>query len=74
MSQFQAVMQLGRRLQMPKDQELLQVDGQVFRVLGQLRGHQQFYPVLADQLVARRIPPPANVGIDRYLSDRTRSR
>jgi hypothetical protein len=46
----------------------------VAQVLCQLRRYQQLYSILPDCLIFRDIPPPANVGINRYLNGGTGSR
>ena len=43
-------------------------------MLGQVGGHQQLHSFLTDHLVTRGVPPPGDVGIDRYLSGGTGSR
>lgn len=64
MPQLETVGQLGHCLQVAEDQKLLQVNGQLPGVFGQLRGHQKLYAILAHQLVAGGIPPSSNVGIN----------
>ncbi len=73
-SQNQAIGQFGFGFQAPEEPELLQLHRQMARVLGQVGGHQQFHSFLTDHLVTRGVPPPGDVGIDRYLSGGTGSR
>ena len=73
MSQDRAVGQLKHRLQVPKNQELFQVDVDGPHVAGQFRQYEQIDPVLLNHPVGRYVSS-ANVGIDRYLSGMAPSR
>ena len=74
LAQNHAVGQCGHRLQISEEPELLQVNRQLLRVFSQVGGHQQLNAILADGPVSREISAAGNVGIDRYLGERTGSR
>lgn len=72
LSQYQPISELNLGFQAAQKQEPFQVQVDGFQMRRQVLCHQEFHTVLLDTTVVGKVLP-ANVGTDRYLSERTGS-